>query len=670
LTRGLAAVALLWAWASPAHAHWRTLVYGPTNGTAAATLQARGHTVTTWDEATWRAATAADFVDFDVVFIGGGTCTSGTGGLDAAYDTRAIWREAITGGVLVAGVTPECHAGTTGADEFLYDAAEAVGYDYGPSLVITSEAGERGLDLLDGFGAFTSTARADDTVTPVDPTHDAWSFLSTTDLTGWGDSVASTIGGLPSDFETIAIDSVGDPVLVMRPGCDQDVDEALRIGGTCGGDDCDDEDYNVYPASVEYCDSLDNDCDGDVDEDPTYLGTTFYGDADGDGFGDAAVTDYQCSAPSGFVADATDCDDADATAFPGADETCDGDDEDCDGDVDEAAAIDASEWYADADEDGYGAGSATRACAAPSGMVADATDCDDTAAAVSPTGTELCNGVDDDCDATIDEPDAADAATWYRDFDEDGYGDALVSSLACSAPSGMVADATDCNDALATAFPGAAEVWYDGVDQDCAGQDDEHDADGDFFDAEPVGPDCDDADSAVNPDAAEAWYDGVDQDCDGADDFDADADGFARDDECDDADPAVNPDAAEAWYDGVDQDCDGADDFDADGDGASQDQDCDEADPTVHPGATESWYDGVDQDCDGADDFDADGDGLDVDADCDDADPDVLACPEPDARDDPPKDEPEGCATVPGSTALGLLAGVGLGLVTRRRRRW
>ena len=80
-------------------------------------------------------------------------------------------------------------------------------------------------------------------------------------------------------------------------------------------------------------------------------------------------------------------------------------------------------------------------------------------------------------------------------------------------------------------------------------------------DGSPYGEDCDDADADAYPGAEEVWYDGVDQDCDGGDDFDADGDGYADlaydGDDCDDEDGDVHPDAEEVCDDGVDNDCDG-----------------------------------------------------------------------------------------------------------------
>lgn len=132
----------------------------------------------------------------------------------------------------------------------------------------------------------------------------------------------------------------------------------------------------------------------------------------------------------------------------------------------------------------------------------------------------------------------------------------LAFALACREPSsppgavdadgdGAVA-AVDCDDADPGRYPGAPEVWYDGIDQACdGGADDDQDGDG-----SPVGVDCDDLDPGRSPDMPEVWYDGIDQACDGGDDHDQDGDGFPRPGapagdarDCDDTDPTVNPGA-------------------------------------------------------------------------------------------------------------------------------
>jgi len=82
------------------------------------------------------------------------------------------------------------------------------------------------------------------------------------------------------------------------------------------------------------------------------------------------------------------------------------------------------------------------------------------------------------------------------------------------------------------------------------------DADSDGFDST---VDCDDNDPNVFPGGTETWYDGVDQDCAGDDDQDQDGDGFPRSEDCDDTAATVHPSAVESSGDGVDSDCDGAD---------------------------------------------------------------------------------------------------------------
>ena len=162
-----------------------------------------------------------------------------------------------------------------------------------------------------------------------------------------------------------------------------------------------------------------------------------------------------------------DCDDADREARPGRGETCDGKDNDCDGDVDEDDALDAALWYQDLDGDGWGFGERT-ACSAPAGFVAEGGDCDDQDAERNPGADEVCNGVDDDCDGTVDGG-SADASTWYADADQDGFGDPDTTELACDAPPGFIADAGDCDDTTAEAWPGRPEVCGDGLDNDCNG---------------------------------------------------------------------------------------------------------------------------------------------------------------------------------------------------------
>jgi hypothetical protein len=374
--------------------------------------------------------------------------------------------------------------------------------------------------------------------------------------------------------------------------------------GSCSG--------NIDPATLtESCNGLDDDCDGMTDE--SLLATSCYVDADSDGYGSGTAITTLCRdgsrmavgfCPSGYSNVAGDCNDSNGGTRPMGTEVCNGTDDDCDGSTDEGVT---TAYFRDADGDGFGAGSAITGCIAPTGYVANATDCDDTRGSVSPSAaevcdaalrdddcdgmpndgcacvdgssracgggtpirgacragtqvcvagayaactgsiepgtiTETCNGVDDDCDGATDE--SLLAASCYVDGDSDGFGSGTAISTLCRdmsrmsvgfCPSGYTSSAGDCNDGNGTVRPMGSEVC-NGVDDDCDASTDEgvtssyfRDADGDGFGAgtavsacaPPTGyvanaTDCDDTRGSVSPAGAEVCDASMrDEDCDG-----------------------------------------------------------------------------------------------------------------------------------------------------------
>ena len=319
--------------------------------------------------------------------------------------------------------------------------------------------------------------------------------------------------------------------------------------------DCDDNDTRVNPGAEELCDGLDNDCDGEID--PGLL-LDAWADRDGDGFGDAAAFIAVCTLDATLADNDLDCDDAEAGAFPGAPEVCDGIDNNCDAAVDEGLLLNL---WPDADADGFGdsAGEAISACALEPGWADNNLDCDDLYDLSYPDAEELCDGEDNDCDGGIDD---GLLAVWYVDADLDGYGDEASALETCAPLEGSVLVGGDCDDADLLTNPAGTEVCGGG-DEDCSGLADDIDGDGDG--QAPLGCagglDCNDADVAIFSGAIETWYDGVDQDCGADNDFDADADGFRSDDfggpDCDDTSALALPGGVEVCGDGFDNDCDG-----------------------------------------------------------------------------------------------------------------
>lgn len=245
-------------------------------------------------------------------------------------------------------------------------------------------------------------------------------------------------------------------------------------------------------------------------------------DADGDGLGDACDTCTDADHDSyGAVGSTTcagsglDCRDSDASVHPGATEVCNDLDDDCDSEVDEGLK---TRFFRDADGDGFGDPAvAIEACASSNGYVTDNTDCDDSAGGVHPGSAETCNEIDDDCDQQVDE---GLTSTFFLDVDGDGYGDPAHPVQACQAGGGIVANATDCNDASSAVSPGQPEVAANGIDDDC------NPATADCLDADhdgysPSGGacgaiDCNDANASVNPARTEIPSNGIDDDCNSA----------------------------------------------------------------------------------------------------------------------------------------------------------
>jgi len=392
----------------------------------------------------------------------------------------------------------------------------------------------------------------------------------------------------------------------------------------------------------EYCaDGVDN--DGDLESDCD--------DSDCWGTPICSPGGPNCALQSG------DCDDFDSTVSPGADEEdggvsrCDFEDNDCDG------LLHPTETDDDGDGQPSVLGSGTEC--GPDGNIQSTADndCNDTLATVYAGATEICDGIDNDCDGLAN---VNQGGLDELDNDGDGY-------VECApAPSGLVglAGGNDCNDdasdpVAANVYPFAPEIpdsyWDNGVfrwvDNQCAGN-----AGYDFGGSQSPGEYCFTSVTSSALNCSDPTF--ACMACAAGSETDLDQDGFTEaQGDCNDGPLSVDPSAASVSpgaveiCDGLDNDCDGqlmGAEVDSDLDGyvtcwpppdsltALEGGDCDDTQNAVNPSGSEV-ANGVDDDCnglvdDGTSNFDDDGDGVSesgpdgnlsttADNDCDDSDP-------------------------------------------------
>jgi hypothetical protein len=143
--------------------------------------------------------------------------------------------------------------------------------------------------------------------------------------------------------------------------------------------DCDNYDPKVHPGAKELCNTHDDNCDGRVDEDLPI--TKYCEDNDGDGHGISSTKSVLgCGVSKGFGLCDDDCNDADATVYPTAQEMCNFRDDNCNTRVDENARASCGQgWCRRSSE-----------------------SCSDTLCVPGEPRAEECNAFDDDCDGVID----------------------------------------------------------------------------------------------------------------------------------------------------------------------------------------------------------------------------------------------------------------------------
>ncbi len=379
--------------------------------------------------------------------------------------------------------------------------------------------------------------------------------------------------------------------------------------------DCNDGNNMVRPTASETCDAIDNNCNGQVDEGSGPGGkltaNCYSGPTGTQGVGACVAGVRVCNATVPGMSSFAAC----MNEIVPTAEVCNGRDDDCNGTVDDGF---------DQDGDGF------LSCAACNNAMN--CDCNDTDATIKPGAVELCDTIDQNCNARLDDVPARRCFAGPN-VTPDTYagtcpgpmcqpkGACVAGMQACST---LGAWATCAGATLPANDPAQGELVCDGLDEDCDGTIDDGSFDVDMDGVRSCAGDCVDTDPAVRPGLPEIC-DGKDNDCDGTVDGVSTAcysgptetrgRGICRDgsQQClngvgtgaclgevkpsplaDGGFPAFVPDGGvndpELLCDGRDEDCDGVidDGYDLDHDGVTTCQgDCDDTDPFNRPGLAE-----------------------------------------------------------------------------------
>lgn len=188
-------------------------------------------------------------------------------------------------------------------------------------------------------------------------------------------------------------DGFGDPSMPLT------ICVVIPAGYSAVGGDCNDQDLSIKPGATETCNQVDDNCDGITDNTPALF--TYYPDVDGDGFGTGSGV-VLCYDPGyGYTPSGGDCDDGNDQINPQAPELCNDVDDNCNNLVDDGLVF--STYYIDEDFDSFGSAQTVSLCYDPgTGYATVNSDCDDGDPSVNPSASEICDGIDNDCDGSLD----------------------------------------------------------------------------------------------------------------------------------------------------------------------------------------------------------------------------------------------------------------------------